>query len=134
MENRFVNIKLEPVKGEGKLESAIDEKMSEKSEDTVKRSTIKEGKNILIGLCTDPKAKELTGKFTILCDNNEPLLEVDKKVLHSICQEVRKQEALTSGLTWLQCNQKHMVNICFPFNEKINTLGDISGVVFYFRS
>lgn len=147
MNKAFVNPTQEKIVGDSKVEErkkkiiASDPSKTAQQVDTELAKQIAEkpillkdnGKSrILLGIEADPKltATQKDVTFKIIDDGVE-IAVVSKNTLIQACQANREPDRL-KGITYLVPLFSHSVVFDYQYQNQLTTLGDISGIHFYF--
>jgi len=89
---------------------------------------------ILLGVVADPKlAKDVKTKKIIIFDDGVEIIEIDKNVLIDACA-VRRDNDRVAGISYLIPLSEHGIMVDYKFQNRIEAVGDINGLIFFFRA
>jgi len=142
MEKAFVNTKETSVSGTINFEAKKKELTNKLGSDAtaVDTALAKEpillkngGTGILLGIGIDPKLQKSTKDIVVtLFDDMTPIAEINKNLLIEACQKSYTEDNL-KGVKYLVPLLEHSVSLEYRFQNRIDAVGDISGLVFYFK-
>lgn len=150
MNKAFVNSKQISIKGTAKVEEKkvdiakdLKQKGKKQSEiDTaVSQVTTKEmillqdkANGVLLGICTDPSLQKTKTDITIsVFDDGTEIAKVSKNYLIDACAVKRESDRL-AGITYVVPLFAHAIELDYNFQNRIDAVGDISGLSFYFKN
>lgn len=142
MEKAFVNTKEIVISGKQVFEAkkAEIEKKFEQDKTKIPEALATEpallndkANSLLLGICTIPGLKRDTKAviFSILDDGTE-VAKIDKNALIDACESNRSADK-TKGITYSVALFEHAVVLNYRFQNRMEVIGDISGVQFFFK-
>ena len=146
MDKSFVNSKHLRISGSTKIEAEkqklpVPAELSEKEKkEFIEKSEIKtpillndKSQGVLLGICAEPSLKTTTKDimFEIL-DDGTVVAKISKNKLIEACQNKMKND-INCGVTYLVPLFDHAINLDYRFQNRIDAVGDITGIYFYFQ-
>lgn len=148
MEKSFVNSKQIKVQGNSKIEAKkadIAKSMKGKSQkeidDAVATSLTKDPillnekpNGVLLGICADPSLQRTkTDIIVSILDDGTEVAKISKNTLIDACAANAEADRL-HGITYTVPLSSNAVMLEYRFQTRIDAIGDISGLSFYFKN